>query len=442
MTSEEEIRMRLGFDASAVQLGTQKMIDAQKKAATDYVAFWSGALKAREEQEIAFDVRSATRANQAALLNRKRAVVQAERQAATNAEIAAGSGGVGWLSGAGGVAGGRAIKATEEVAKEAHGFAGIMRETAVLFREGFRGNFTRMIGSVSLLIGMIGSIAAVIAIGLAAVLALPAYRTWQAIKGEKESANRLNKKVEDAASSQKELLHKLFEHGVITRSEFRGEMHDLENPTQESVLGSMDFTNQYKKQLAKKIADEEQQKALADYHKRREESDKINQQEHNRLVSESGELNDQYDRLARSKKHLLHEAYSIDQVTPTIEDLAGRSYTERLNKQYGKGGRFDVGVGNGPFAGIARQYELAQKQQMWDIVHGNAVFDDMGTLVGGAAYGDKQRALAAHNQLAAAGLETPAMKMEDMRLHLMDIQRDMAKVASACVDDGIKLKDS
>ena len=44
-------------------------------------------------------------------------------------------------------------RGAREVSKEAHGLAGIMRETAVLFREGFRGNFTRMIGSFTILAG-------------------------------------------------------------------------------------------------------------------------------------------------------------------------------------------------------------------------------------------------------------------------------------------------
>jgi hypothetical protein len=90
---------------------------------------------------------------------------------------------------------------------------------------------------------------------------------------------------------------------------------------------------------------------------------------------------------------------------PTIENLAGRRFTERLDKQYGAGGRFDLGRGNGPLGDTARDYELAQKQQIYDRTYGNTA----------AAEGDRQRMIADRNKLIGAGAATPEMQMEKMR---------------------------
>lgn len=81
----EEVLLRLGFDASAVKRGTMAMMDQQKKAASDYVSFWKKAVSEREQVEIAADVRAASRSNQARAIWRQR---QNERMEATRREIA------------------------------------------------------------------------------------------------------------------------------------------------------------------------------------------------------------------------------------------------------------------------------------------------------------------------------------------------------------------
>ena len=50
--SEEEIRIRLGFQADAVTRGTQAMLGQQKKSALDYVAFWKKATDEREANSV------------------------------------------------------------------------------------------------------------------------------------------------------------------------------------------------------------------------------------------------------------------------------------------------------------------------------------------------------------------------------------------------------
>ncbi len=84
---------------------------------------------------------------------------------------------------------------------------------------------------------------------------------------------------------------------------------------------------------------------------------------------------------------------------------------------------------------------MAAKQQAWDVIHGNAIFDDKGTLIGGAAYSDQQRQITAENTLRGAGMETPAMKMDDMQKHIASIQGDIAALLKTAQTDGIKIAD-
>jgi hypothetical protein len=82
---------------------------------------------------------------------------------------------------------------------------------------------------------------------------------------------------------------------------------------------------------------------------------------------------------------------------PTMEELAGRGFTQQLNKRYGKGGRFDLGRGDGMNSGIAQDYELAQKQQIWDRENGNI----------GQAEKDRQRMISDVTKLQEAGVANP-----------------------------------
>jgi len=144
--------------------------------------------------------------------------------------------------------------------------------------------------------------------------------------------------------------------------------------------------------------------------------------------------------LRRQAASLELQGRKIDQETPTIADLAGRRFTQNLEHLYGAGGRFDLASGTGPFAKAAQQYELAQKQQLWDIIHGNAIFDTAGRLIGGQALEDKQRMIAAHNLLAGAGIETPAMQIASLRDKLNDIYTEIGELVKIASDTGIELK--
>ena len=150
-------------------------------------------------------------------------------------------------------------------------------------------------------------------------------------------------------------------------------------------------------------------------------------------------------------------AAAADRVTPTIEMLAGKEYTDKLNADYGESGykwtkdrrgkwrrgekikgKYDLESGDGPFANIAQEYELSQKQQMWDTIHGNAQFNDKGELVGGQALADKNRSTQLHNMLAGAGLDTPEMKMSELVENGRAIQGELASL-NAMISQGTKV---
>jgi hypothetical protein len=98
----------------------------------------------------------------------------------------------------------------------------------------------------------------------------------------------------------------------------------------------------------------------------------------------------------RYMKNQIHAGEEESQY-PTMEELAGRGFTQQLNKRYGKGGRFDLGRGGGMYSGIAQDYELAQKQQIWDREHGNI----------GQAEKDRQRMISDVTKLQEAGVANP-----------------------------------
>jgi hypothetical protein len=207
MTTVEEINARLALDISSVQRNTQLMLDQQKKASMEYVDFWQSATAKREASEAAANDRSLARlkAHEEAKLAAQRQFF--EKQAAMYREredvagVGNGSVPVGWKGTAGNAAGAAAAtlagggsltdaawmagtmaaggvgshlgeKAAGHLAKST-----IVREVMVLIREGLRGNFTRMIGSFTILADALGATATtflsaipIVGAGVAAVL--------------------------------------------------------------------------------------------------------------------------------------------------------------------------------------------------------------------------------------------------------------------------------
>jgi hypothetical protein len=111
---------------------------------------------------------------------------------------------------------------------------------------------------------------------------------------------------------------------------------------------------------------------------------------------------------------------------PTIADMAGRNFTQRLGQQYGAGGRFDLGRGNGPLGDLARQYELAEKQQLYDRTYGNNAMAEK----------DRQNMISARARLVESGVQDPAVIIGKIG----DDTGAMRKLFDALVQSGLIVK--
>lgn len=172
---------------------------------------------------------------------------------------------------------------------------------------------------------------------------------------------------------------------------------------------------------------------------------KARELEDEKLISEQKKKQQDYqskiNNLREQHAQIYRDRLAIDTETPTLDQLAGHSYVKALGAQYGEGGAYDLGAGNGPFAAAAQRALLAQKQQIWDEVNGNAVYNQDGQLIGGQAFEDRQRRINAENFLGAAGIETPAQKMSAMREHLQGIETAIVKLEKAATGEGINIDD-
>lgn len=234
------------------------------------------------------------------------------------------------------------------------------------------------------------------------------------------------------------------------KSEAEAFMHPEDADAEKNRAAATEKTQQQinKKAEAQKKADHDRaewrKQFEKDYHdtvrkldEEKAKRDREADEKKKRTVSDNRRLRALDEEHAKAKQ----EIDRIDQGGVTLEQLAGRRYSGRLDKAYGKGGRYDLESGNGPFSGIARDALLAGKQQQWDIIHGNAQFDAKGTLIGGAAFEDKERQKRDENMLGQAGIETPAMKQAQIEQHLGDINKNIEDLLDAAKTDGIVLKD-
>jgi hypothetical protein len=394
--------------------------------------------------------------------------------------------------------GGEAVKDAEKVGSEIHGMGAIIREISVVFHEGITGQWKRMLGSSVRLAALIGGSALLVGTGLvlagtAAIVGPSAWRTYKARQAAAESEKDLKHK----STNEEELLRRRVEDlqraGVITESEATAYQERLKNGDNAGVaiatnplLKNGSAAAQAKAaEVAKEVAKIQETAAHDDLEAAREamglqgrrnsidiertnlldrmsrmdqksveyaqsqlEVARLQKEEDaisNEQKKEKAELQKQYNEEHKKAVHIERDIDQIDFEAPTIAMLAGRRFNSRLDRAYGKGGRYDLESGNGPFAEAAQSAELAAKQQMWDIIHGNAEFNynsDTGRneLVGGAAYGDLQRRKYAENLLASAGLDTPAMKQARMAEEMTQINNNIAEITRRATADGIVIR--
>jgi hypothetical protein len=466
-TQTEEILLRMGFDGNAVARGTQAMLDSQKKAAMDYVDFWKTALAKRDAAETRSNDESIARLKQN--LQKKAELQQRwfENQAAQK-EIAEGSipqnmqtgraaGRSG--SGAGGIAAATLVQdvvhgsGMKEAAKDAGYIAASVHLGHAVNRlvEGKNpySGLSKLPHAIEKVVEAVIKHARVIGGVTASIFA--AYDVGRLGKADIEKQKAKQQEIfskSDLVAQTAGIKGRL--EGMIDDFAARGLIKetDAENlrrmtgdkASSEDVRHAQQFLMKAQAAEAEKIAAAEERTAEAARAAAVAAEDKaVSEKAALEKQKEGEELNRQYARLMRERDQIYADYNRVEQETPTISDLAGRDYTARLNKNYGKGGIYDLGKGDGPFAQIAQDYELAQKQQQWDIIHGNAIFDKKGALIGGDAFDDKRRMIADANKLGAAGLETPAMKFEAMKEHLNDISTSMSKLLERADGIGINI---
>lgn len=575
MTQEEEILIRLGIDTTSMRAGTNAALDLQKKASLEYVGFWESAMAKKTAAESAANDKSIAAARAVAKAKIEIAEAEAARIIAINEGIAAAGAGGGGFGGAGRTAqdvrdanglerdaeiiggvgagasdaayafdkagkllgkigeDGKLIKGVETAAEglvkvghEAGSLSTVMRESMVIVREGLRGNWTRMAGSFTILIGAIGS---VVGVALAIVAAADAafellggngmYRHIRdfikAKAGEKESGESLKKAEENTAEMLRKRVEDLQRAGVISEKDATMYMGKLKSGTNEDISFVLGATNpliknqsaedqvktvEKEKEIAR-IKEQERKAELAAQRETMGHQEKMNSltkewqdlrlemskldkdsveyaqksvelhqlekqvaQERIEQAKEAAELQKEYDADEKDIAKIQRKISQIDvqDALPTIEDLAGKSYTDKLNSDYGPakwkkvgrgrfarwvktGGEFDLSAGDGPFAQAAQEAELAKKQEQWDIIHGNAQWQynpvtGENELIGGQALEDRSRRVAAENLLSRAGLETPEMKAAKMNQDIADINVKIGALLDRASHDGIVIK--
>jgi hypothetical protein len=253
----------------------------------------------------------------------------------------------------------------------------------------------------------------------------------------------LDEKVKTQAEEQRGKVREMERTGVLTRSQARGYQEDLANPDAQQLMDVMKNLEPYTAQLKAAKALEEKERAIAQATKDREESDKIIAEQKKHQADETARMSKEYRTMREEGRNIRTEAQKVDASVPTLEDLAGREFTQRLNKDYGAGGRYDLGKGDGPLGAAARESELAAKQMQWDLTYGNGQWvegknGEPGHFTGQAEL-DRKRKIAADNILGAAGLDTPNQKFEAMKQHLLDISTDMSALLERAENEGINI---
>ena len=495
--------MRLGFDATAVQRGTQVMLDQQKRASMEYVGFWESAMAKRDAAEAKLNDASLARAR-ANLAARAKMNEEFFASQAAQYEIAAGSVPANMIRGGERSAERGAVEGVEAGAAGGTGAVVGMRGIRALMT-GTRGV---LIGSWNLVIRAMASGLASLGVTLTTLLTgLPiigagvaaivgnfkmrgglaemqgAYGTDKTLEETtRKIAGRLAREIArlrasgQLAGPQLDDALTLMDKGGLdnlrrvqriiaqalpggfgtegkTLKEQREEADRLAAEEQKQIDGILkkkrdEFT--LEQDIAAKTEDIRELKLqMAGYdgdslehHKLTAEllgkelellKDQTQQQaEQERLAREAKEWHEWSQRAARDWMTQRINAAQVEAEYPTMADLAGRRWTGRLNKQYGAGGRFDVGRGDGPFSGIARDYLLAQKQQIWDRTYGNM----------GAAESDRQRMMKDVTELSKAGVASPTQLLGRIGDHAERLRQLFdALTASGAISTSVTVDD-
>jgi hypothetical protein len=474
-TSTEEILLRMGLDCSATVKATNEMLDKQKKAAADYVSFWTKATEERALKTAAIEesANKASLARYAALQKNKSDIDKAffAKQAAMKA-IESGSGGhgsgfqtaahvaeaagSGAAFGAGGAAGAKMVSSEAKVVEKAALDSVARRELMVMSRELASGNFKRFFSSFSIFIQHCGTAALELAKVGSALLSIGitgydivrfGQRLGQkklAETQEKFSGVDVNLQTAHLGSRFEEQVDAAVKSGAITADQaaqmklMSGKGSDQLRGAQRYLLAAV--TKQEAADAEKKANAEARSLAIQDTQTRLAEAKKIRDRETLELQRQQLAIEKQ----KQEATNLRTEENRIGASMPTLADLAGRDFTSDLSQKYGAGGIYDLGKGNGYLGGAAREALLAEKQMQWDLTYGNGQWvegkDGAPGRFTGQAEVDRQRAIRAQNILGAAGLDTPAQKFEAMKQSLANIYTQISILSQAQQGAGLKIQ--
>lgn len=474
-TRLEEITTRLGYDAADVTKGTMAMLEGQKRAAKDWVNIWQTAKSKRIEifqaaikQEESAELASLKRREEAVLRSetnndRVRQQIRYNRMKAGEAEIAAGSGGYGWRKGklAPNQSGstissqilayqiGSDISSGNDVEQTAQNSFSTAKTIAISTGVGLIfGSVWKALKKAAKKIIPKALKGAPLAEGSAilGMVTLPLASGAEVIKLEAAQKAAATANLEDISSGVdlagqtgkfagrgEALLDDLEAKGAISKSQAKSIRNRLTSGDSRFITQGqrmlLDVQQRDMAASAEKRAQAELKAATAVNYAERAAAGKAKaESEAADALERSKRATDELKNLSDRAADIRTAGSKVDREVPTLQEIAGNQFTRQLNADYGEGGKFDLGAGDGPFAAIAQEALLAQKQQRWDIIHGNAQFDQDGKLIGGEAYKDRQRQIAAENKLAAAGMETPEMQFKKMRENLDDIQKDMREI--------------
>jgi hypothetical protein len=315
--TKEEVVASLGVDSGSVaqDLQTsmsefQNFLGELKNLEHSQTDWFATELKKREEMEVESSVRAASRANQARRLLREREEARqvAEKAAQSEANVLIGQGSVpaGWAEQAAAKKAAielekKAAAALSDVEKGAHGSAGAFREVMVIIREGFRGDFTRMIGSTTRLLGMLGlsvsSLLGVFAIAAeAGAIAYQAIKLRGDVKEEEKSETRLNAGAERIAGRLKGEIANLEKAHKISHETAQKYDEILRHPTMERNRTVQDALRKLGGPVTKHDAaeelrlDEEHRKKMAQYAREDSNTSEKLIMDHFKILSLKGEM--------------------------------------------------------------------------------------------------------------------------------------------------------
>ena len=115
----------------------------------------------------------------------------------------------------------------------------------------------------------------------------------------------------------------------------------------------------------------------------------------------------------------------------SIEDLAGRRFVARNNREYGPGGRYDLGLGNS-FAGN-------EARELFRLTHGAIQWDRMFGRPGSVAW-DLDRINQLKTSLAEKGVLPQDQALIDIRMATTEAQSHLQFIRKQCEANGLKVE--